>query len=143
MKRELLLVCSMVLFLFGTMSAQSPVGVWKTIDDETGSEKSYVEIYEQNGKLYGKILELLLEEDKGKTCDDCPGKKKDQPVQGMEILMGMEKENDGYWSNGKILDPANGKVYKCYIELEGDDKLKVRGYIGFSLLGRTQYWYRK
>jgi len=122
-------------------SAQSPVGTWKTIDDETGNEKSYVEIYEQNGKLYGKITQLLLEEDKGKVCDVCPGKKKNQPVEGMEILMGMEPVKD-YWGNGKILDPKNGKVYKCYLEFEDADKLKVRGYIGFAALGRTQYWYR-
>jgi len=131
-----------MLFAVATITAQSPVGVWKTIDDETGLEKSYVEIYEQNGKLYGKILEVLQEEDKGKVCDVCPGKKKNQPVEGLEILMGMEADGD-LWSNGKILDPKNGKVYKCYIELESDDKLKVRGYIGFALLGRTQYWYRK
>lgn len=142
MKKELLLLFSLILFVATYAVAQSPVGTWKTIDDETGLEKSYVEIYEQGGKLYGKILEVLQEEDKGKLCDVCPGKKKNQPVDGLEILMGMKKDGD-YWSGGKILDPKNGKVYKCYIELESDDKLKVRGYIGFALLGRTQYWYRK
>ncbi len=141
MKKKLLFFAA--LLMFSTyMVAQSPVGIWKTVDDETGKEKSYVEIYEKDGKLYGKIVELLLEEDKGKVCELCPGKKKNQPVEGMVILMNMEKEKD-YWSSGKILDPKNGKEYKCYIELEGADKLKVRGYVGFSLLGRTQYWYRK
>ena len=140
MKKQFLLLVGCLL-AFTYMSAQSPVGTWKTVDDETGKEKSYVEIYEQGGKLYGKITELLLEEDKGKNCDVCPGKKKDQPVEGMEILMGKESVKD-YWGNGKILDPKTGKVYKCFIELESADKLKVRGYIGFSLLGRTQYWYR-
>lgn len=141
MKRKFLFLFSAILFANSYLVAQSAVGTWKTIDDETGQEKSYVEVYEKDGKLYGKILELLAEEDKGNKCDVCPGKKKDQPIEGMEILMDMEKEKD-YWSGGKILDPKTGKVYKCYIELEGADKLKVRGYIGFSLLGRTQYWYR-
>lgn len=139
--KKLLFGFGMLLFIT-TMSAQSPVGVWKTIDDETNVEKSYVEIFEQDGRLYGKVLEILVEEDKGRVCEFCSGKKKNQAIEGMEIIMGMEKVKN-YWGNGKILDPANGKVYKCYIELEGDDKLKVRGYIGFAAFGRTQYWYRK
>jgi len=140
MKKQFFLLVSCLL-AFTYLSAQSPVGTWKTVDDETGNEKSYVEIYEQNGKLYGKITQLLLPEDQGKNCDVCPGKKKNQPIEGMEILMGIESIKD-YWGNGKILDPKTGKVYKCFLELENADKLKVRGYVGFSLLGRTQYWYR-
>jgi len=121
--------------------SQKVTGKWKTIDDVTGKEKSYVEIYENNGKIYAKILELLTPGDENKICDLCEGENKDKPVKGMVVINGLLKDGDE-WNGGTILDPKNGKIYKCYITLENDDKLKVRGYIGFSLLGRTQYWYR-
>jgi uncharacterized protein (DUF2147 family) len=65
-----------------------------------------------------------------------------KPIVGLEILQGLEKESDSEWEGGEILDPKNGNVYSCYIELQSADKLKVRGYLGIALLGRTQYWYR-
>ncbi|MGB5941945.1 MAG: DUF2147 domain-containing protein [Leeuwenhoekiella sp.] len=121
--------------------AQDVFGKWKTIDDETGEAKSIVEIYKKNGKVFGKVVEILNEDRKDAKCQDCPGDRADQPILGLEIIRGLEKDDDEY-EDGTILDPQNGKVYKCYIELESADKLKVRGYIGFSLIGRTQYWYR-
>lgn len=131
---------------FFPAQAQSVVGKWKTIDDETKKEKSIVEIYIQEGKLYGKIIQLFREpgEDPDPVCEECD---KDDPrymkkVAGMVIMEGLEKSNDKEWEDGNILDPKNGKVYGCNVELLSDDKLKLRGYIGFSLLGRTQYWYR-
>lgn len=120
--------------------AQSPIGLWKTIDDETGNAKSHVEIYEQNGKLHGKVVKLLADASTS-VCSNCSGKKKDQPIEGMEILEGLTKYKD-YWSYGKILDPNNGKVYKCSVWTDGSDKLKLRGYIGISALGRNQVWHR-
>ncbi len=133
---------TLVFCLFSlTIFAQSPVGKWKTVDDETGKAKSYVEIYEQNGKLYGKITQLLLEADKGKLCAECSGSDKGKPIEGLVFLKDLEKDGK-YYEGGTILDPKNGKVYTCYIELKGADKLKVRGYIGIAALGRTQYWYR-
>lgn len=121
--------------------AQNVTGKWKTIDDETGEARSIVEIYEQDGKVYGKIVEILLKNKKEATCVDCPGEDKGKPIKGLEIIKGLEKDDDE-WADGKILDPTTGKLYKCYIALENPDKLKVRGYIGISLLGRTQYWTR-
>jgi len=130
----LLLACQL------SFAQSSPIGVWKTIDDETGEAKSHLEIYEQGGKLYGKIVKLLqVAEDK--TCDLCPGDKKDAPLMGMVKLWDLKEYKD-YWSYGSILDPNNGKTYKCNVWMDGDDKLKVRGYIGVSALGRTQEWYR-
>jgi uncharacterized protein (DUF2147 family) len=120
--------------------AQSPVGIWKTIDDETGAAKSHVEIFEKNGKLYGKIVKLL-EREPDVVCIECPGAKKNQKVIGLEIICDM-KAYDDYWSYGKILDPESGKEYKCNISLDGNDKLDVRGYVGFAALGRTQRWIR-
>ena len=123
--------------------ALSPVGLWKTIDDETKKEKSIVEIYEIEGKLHGKIIKIFKapEEDQNPKCDKCKGDMKDQPVIGLEILKKLKKSSDTTWNDGDITDPNNGKTYSCKIEMiESGNKLNVRGFIGFSLLGRTQVW---
>ena len=133
----LCLVCGLVTMAF----AQSPVGVWKTIDDETNQAKSHVEIYEQDGKLYGKIVKIMDPAKQEAVCDKCDGDMKNQRIMGMVILRDLEKDGK-YYEDGTILDPNKGKEYSCYIELKGADKLKVRGYMGISALGRTQYWYR-
>jgi len=119
----------------------SPIGRWKTIDDSSGKPKAIVEIYDQGGKLYGKIIKLFREpgEEADPKCDKCTGAKKNQRVIGMVILEGLKQEGDE-WKGGTILDPDNGKTYRCKIKLE-KGKLKVRGFIGVSLLGRTQYWH--
>ena len=120
--------------------AQSAIGTWKTIDDETGKVKSHVKITEEGGKLVGKVAKLINPD--FTTCSACSGDKKDQPIQGMTILWDLEKESSTEWEGGKIMDPKNGKEYKCYIELTDANTLNVRGYIGFALLGRTQTWQR-
>ncbi|RPG55196.1 MAG: DUF2147 domain-containing protein [Flavobacteriales bacterium] len=117
-------------------------GVWITQDDETGKKKSEVLLYKNEGKLYGKILNLLLEQDKGKLCVNCKGENKNLAIEGMVIVEGL-KLNGKTWEDGTILDPKSGKTYSCYITFDDDNTLKVRGYIGFSLLGRTQKWIRK
>lgn len=137
----------LILFIFLFTSylwANSPIGQWRTIDDNDGKEKSVVEIYEQNGKLYGKIISLREPNDENgnpKTCTKCEGADKNKPIVGLVIIKDMVKDGDEY-SGGTIMDPNNGKVYKCKLKVEGD-KLKVRGFIGFSALGRTQTWLRK
>ena len=122
----------------------SPVGVWRTIDDKTHKEKSLVRITEVNGELRGTIEKLFRApgEDPTPNCDKCEGDKKNKPVIGMMILAGMKKQGNEY-DGGEILDPANGKTYKCRIwTSDGGKKLNVRGFIGVSLLGRTQVWIR-
>ncbi|MBN1382244.1 MAG: DUF2147 domain-containing protein [Deltaproteobacteria bacterium] len=126
------------------LAAETPIGKWKTIDDETNKEISVIEIYEQDGALYGRIVELLQEPDggKGKLCDKCTGNDYNKPIVGMVILKGL-KASGNEFSGGTIMDPGNGKTYKCKIEvLEEGAKLKVRVFVGFSLLGRNQYWLR-
>ena len=126
-------------------SRNSPVGQWKTVDDVTGKAKSVVVIWEENGKLYGRIQKLVDPDpsDPNPRCDDCAGDQKGKRVIGLRILWDLCKDGDG-WSGGTILDPANGKTYKCQLSVQdGGRKLKVRGFIGFSLLGRTQYWLRE
>lgn len=125
------------------LEAASPViGNWRTIDDATGKTKSIVSLYlNEAGALEGKVLEIL-HSDRGPNplCDDCPGDKAGKPIKGMVIIWDMEPASDTEWRGGRILDPKNGKVYKAKISLREDGKLEVRGFIGFSLLGRTQVW---
>jgi len=135
-----LLSTTVILFITISMAAQSAIGIWKTIDDEDGKVKSHVTITEVNGKLVGHVTKLI--EPERTICTECKGDKKDQPIEGMEILWGLESKGESQWGGGKIMDPKNGKTYKCKMELEGADELKVRGFVGFALLGRTQSWYR-
>jgi uncharacterized protein (DUF2147 family) len=126
----------------GVFTAQAQVtGKWKTIDDETKEAKSIVEVYEKDGKLYGKIIEILNPAKKNAKCQNCKGDDKDKPILGLTIIKGLKKDGDEY-TDGDILDPQKGKLYSCTIKLDGADKLSVRGYIGISLIGRSQTWYR-
>ena len=127
-----------------TADPMSPVGIWTTIDDSTGKPKSLVRIAEKGGALTGTIIKLINPKDGNPNpmCDKCSGALKDKPIVGMTIMRGLTQDDDE-WSGGTILDPETGNTYKVYLEvLEGGKKLKVRGYIGISLLGRTQYWIR-
>lgn len=130
-----------VLFCSFTFAQHSVIGKWKTIDDETGKPVSVVEIYESKGKIYGKVIEVFNPKNRKRVCENCSGDDHNKPILGLVVIKGLTKEGNEY-TNGKILDPKHGKLYKCYITLETADKLKVRGYIGISLIGRTQYWER-
>jgi len=120
----------------------TPVGFWKTIDDVTGEPKAIVEIQDIDGSFKGIIRKTFSKPGDKSTCELCPGDKKDKPIVDMEILWGLKKDGNEY-VGGEILDPKNGKTYKAKLELiEQGKKLKVRGFIGFSLIGRTQVWHR-
>ena len=121
----------------------SPVGRWRTFDDRTGAVHGLVELTEAKGELQGRILKSYDPLKPNPTCDLCEGERKGKPVLGMVFLWGLAPRN-GEWTGGHILDPDNGKVYKARLSLlEGGRKLKVRGFIGISLLGRTQVWVRE
>ncbi|HEY4318796.1 MAG TPA: DUF2147 domain-containing protein [Herbaspirillum sp.] len=123
----------------------SPVGLWKTIDDESGKPKSLVRITENDGELSGKIEKLFRapDQDQDPKCVKCGGALKDQPIIGMTILTGLKKDGDSY-SGGQIIDPASGKTYKSKLTVAEDGKkLNMRGYIGVPMLGRTQIWLRE
>lgn len=135
--------------LFGALltaqASESPVGLWRTIDDKTGKEKSLIRIVETNGELHATIEKLFREphEEPNPNCDKCPGERKNKPVIGMTIMTGLKKAGSEF-EGGEILDPANGKIYRCKMwTIEGGKKLNVRGFIGVSLLGRTQVWIRE
>lgn len=138
MKKIILLLLMTINY---TVNSQTIFGKWHSFNDETQEIESVIEVYEKDGKAFAKIIEIKNPDRKTAVCDMCKGSNKDKPILGMEILSGLQM-NDDEWSGGKILDPKNGKEYKCYIKLVEDNKLKIRGYIGFSLLGRTAYWQR-
>jgi uncharacterized protein (DUF2147 family) len=122
---------------------KSPIGRWRTLD-ENKEAKSIIRIWEKDGKVFGTIEELLRKpgEEPNPLCTKCEGELKDKPVKGMVVITDLKRDGDEY-SGGHVVDPDNGKSYKCFIEVvEGGKRLKVRGYIGFALLGRTQYWER-
>ena len=134
---------ALVALLFGglQMNAQSVFGKWKTIDDKTGKAKSVVEIFESNGKVFGKVVEIADPTKRDRKCEKCEGTDKNKPILGLVILKGLAKDGTEY-NGGKIVDPETGNLYKCFIKLQGKDKLEVRGYMGISLIGRSQTWIR-
>ena len=133
-------VCAVV----GAASAQvTPVGLWRTIDDETKTEKSLVRITEGAGALSGKIEKLTDGDKANSVCEKCSDERKNQPVLGMTILRNVRAAEGGVWEGGDILDPNNGKVYRVRLRpVDNGKQLEVRGYIGTPLLGRTQTWIR-
>jgi uncharacterized protein (DUF2147 family) len=136
-----------VLLLIALAWAQTDtaIGLWQTVDDHTGAPRALVEITQDaSGVLSGKVIKGLIPgEPADRRCTACTDYRKDQVIIGMTILSGMHKDGDS-WEGGQILDPDNGKVYRCKMHLEKDgQELVVRGYIGVSLLGRSQSWIRQ
>ncbi|MFG6488850.1 DUF2147 domain-containing protein [Roseateles sp. BYS78W] len=120
----------------------TPVGLWKTIDDDGKTAKSLVRISEQGGTLVGNIDRLLDPKDPADArCDKCSDDRKDRPVVGLQIIRGVKSEGDGTWGGGEVLDPNNGKTYRTRLKpVDGGKKLEMRGYIGPFY--RTQTWIR-
>ena len=129
----------------GALAQASPVGVWRTIDDKTKTERAQIRITESGGVFSGKIEKLLAADAKQDgLCDKCDDDRKDKPMIGLEVIRGVKKsDNDNTWDGGTILDAAEGKIYKVRIQTaDGGKKLEVRGYVGAPMLGRTQTWIR-
>jgi uncharacterized protein (DUF2147 family) len=121
------------------LAAISPVGLWKTIDEDTNQAKSYVRITQTNGVLSGKVETILNPAKQNDICTECDDELKDQPILGMTIIKDVKAQDDGIWGDGEILDPTNGKTYTLQLTpQEEGKKLEVRGYIGFFY--RNQYW---
>ncbi len=138
--KKLIFILS-ILFVSFSVNAQDIFGKWITVDDETGEEKSVVEIFKRDGKVYGKIIEIFDASRRDLPCVKCKGDDYNKPILGLEIIKKMEKEGE-YYKKGTVLDPQDGKVYKLRLSLDEDDSnvLMVRGYIGFFY--STQYWKR-
>ena len=138
---RLTIALSALLFSQLSVAAMSPVGLWKTIDEETNEAKSLVRIREQNGVLIGEVEKILNPAKQDAICDACKGDKKNKPILGMAIIDGAKDAGDGSWQDGEILDPNNGKTYTLKLTPKEQGKvLEVRGYIAFFY--RNQYWQR-
>ena len=129
------------IFSMSVWADMSVVGKWKTINEE-GQSTSVVEITQDGETIIGKVIQITDPSKAAALCDKCKGDNAHQPILGMQILTGLKETKKGEeWSGGQILDPKNGKTYKCLLHPKAEGKkLEVRGYIGFSLLGRTQVW---
>lgn len=141
MKKHLLTLV-MLLFLSSAVWAQSlsPIGIWT---NEEGKAK--FEIYKCGEKLCGKIVSLKepLRNGKPKLDENNPDKKlRTKPLIGLPFMKGFEYDGDNKWDEGTIYDPESGKTYSCYMKMVSKDKMEVKGYIGISLIGRTQHWTR-
>lgn len=137
-KLQLILV---LILLFGLNSqAQSILGTWQTVDDETGEKKALVEIYKNGDEIFGKIVEIFDKAKRDFPCKFCEGDDHNKPILGLNIIKGLEKDGE-YYRDGSITNPENGKVYDCRLKLTDDpDILQVRGYVAFFY--QTQYWER-
>lgn len=145
-------LCAIVVSLFALVSLsaahaqqlppalRSAIGHWQVINDQ-GRPGGQVETYLVNGKLYGKVTQLRPGRHPGDRCEKCSGDLKNQPIMGLVFLRNFHPDGD-VWSGGSVVDPENGKEYKGKIWTIGEDKLSLRGYVGISLLGRTQTWTR-
>ena len=123
------------------LAQATPVGLWKTIDDDGKTEKSLVRISEQGGALFGRIEKIFEADKQNEVCEKCTDERKGKPVLGMTIIRNAKKTDDGTWEGGDITDPNNGKTYKLRLKpLDGGKKLEVRGFIGPFF--RNQQWIR-
>ena len=129
-----------VLFFSLPLNSQSVLGYWKTYT-KNNQEQALIKIYKEDGLIHARIIKALDPTLSGMICTKCKGKNKDKPIKGMTIIKNLIKKGRKLYS-GYALNPLNGKYYKCRVSFKNENILKLRGYIGFSLLGRTEYWYR-
>lgn len=144
-KKNLFFIVALLFSMVQFATAQDVVGIWKTIDDETGKAKSYVKIYEKGGKYFGKVDKILTEDRQDAKCTKCKDKRKNQPILGLSIIENLKKVESGKYADGKILDPESGKVYALTATvLDNGEKLKISGgYKVFGkIVGRTQTWHK-
>lgn len=120
---------------------QSLEGSWTTVDDETGEKRAILLFVVKNGTLSATIEHIYAQSGDTGICDVCPGRFKDKPIKGLEVIWGLKENSAGVWDGGQILDAHMGKIYRVRVSMDGD-KLLVRGYIGIPMIGRTQIWER-
>jgi uncharacterized protein (DUF2147 family) len=126
-----------------TQAQMTPVGTWRSVDDDTKQPKAQIVITDNAGTLTGRIEQLLRPgADPKAVCGQCTDDRKDKPIVGLEIIRGAKKaEGKDVWESGRILDPEKGSTYGLRLTpIEGGQKLEVRGSIG--PFGRTQTWVR-
>lgn len=143
MKKWLLAIVSVFSFSIATQAATNPddiVGIWLS-----ASGQGQVQIYKEGDRYFGKIF--WMKEPNGPKgnpkidANNPDPSLRNKPLLGSMVLRNFSFHNDE-WTGGRIYDPQNGKDYKCYIRLKDPKTLSLRGYIGISLLGRTEIWTR-
>jgi uncharacterized protein (DUF2147 family) len=140
---SLFLLASMAPIACRSAELASPIGLWKTFDDATGSPRALVRIYEKGGKLFGQIEKVFEAGAEKQVCKACKDDRKNQPIIGLIIIRDIKQEGNAY-GGGDILDPESGSVYRCKMHLDqAGDLLMLRGYIGVSFIGRSQTWQRQ
>jgi uncharacterized protein (DUF2147 family) len=141
--RAITVAGALALASLSAWAQSTPVGLWKTIDDDGKTEKSLVRISETAGVLSGKIEKIFDASKQESTCDKCTDERKDKPVLGMTILRNLKQdaEDKDAWTGGEVLDPNNGKTYRARLKpIDGGKALQMRGYLGPFY--RTQVWQR-
>lgn len=126
-----------------TLAASLNGSQWQTVDEKTNEKKAIVQLTEKNGQVSGKIIKVLDPTKADKTCTKCSGTLKNQPVQGLNFLTGLKASGDNTWTDGTLVDPESGKVYSGKVTLsDNGQSIKLRGYVGSPVFGRTQTWSR-
>ncbi len=141
MRKGIYLLFVSVLFTTSIVMAQSPLGNWTVLDDKTGKKRAIIQISEAGTNLNGTVVTIYPRPNDTGVCKKCPGTFKDKPIKGLRVMWDLKEQGNNEWDGGQALDPETGKIYRAKMTLKGD-KLYVRGYIGLSLLGRTQVWTR-
>jgi uncharacterized protein (DUF2147 family) len=148
MRAKYLTVAAALLSLVSTGYALGPeptaAGLWQSVDDDTHQPNAWFLIRDNGGFYEGAIVRMFLKpgEDPNALCDQCPDDRHNKPWLGLDIIRGMKRDGMSY-TDGTILDPRYGRIYKAQMTLTPDGKtLVVRGYLGISLLGQNQYWTR-
>ena len=141
--RAAALIASLLLCLPLAAQQFTPEGLWQTVSDIDGKPKAHIRIREVQGEFTGVIEKVLNPEKHDARCEECPGERHNQPILGLTIITGVHRDGD-HFSGGKILDPDTGKLYSCILTpIDGGRRMQVRGFLGFSLFGRTQTWMRQ
>ncbi|WP_426223590.1 DUF2147 domain-containing protein [Psychrobacter sp. DWR1-2-3] len=142
-------ISSLVVLSAGALLSTSVFAVslngtqWQTIDDKTGEKKAVIQLTESGGKVSGKIIKVLNKEKADALCTKCPGSLKNKPVEGLQILSGLKADGNNQWSDGKLVDPESGKTYSGKLTLsDNGQSLKLRGFVGTPVFGRSQTWQR-
>lgn len=130
--------------VFAQSSESYVKGDWITRDEKTGDPRAVLRLSIENGVLKGKVARIYPQPGDTGICTLCPGEFKDKPILGLEIIWDLIEQSPGSWYGGKILDAKTGTIYrvKMMVKENNPDKLLVRGYVGVSLIGRTQVWER-
>jgi len=138
---------ALFLIFSSNSTARDIIGVWKNIDDKTGSSKAVLEIRkDSNGTYTGKIIKITprVGYTPKETCIDCPAPYTNKPILGMDVLKNLKQVSDDDFVDGKIIDPLTGKMYSMKAKLSPNgNRLSLRGYVGVSALGRSQTWIRE